>query len=490
MAHSFEHLYDRGMGAAQVHQVVEVLAGLDGGGLEDAERVELLTALERVKGAAAAAQARVTVAFADSQLAGLGGTAREQAEGRRSVGSQVALARHLSPSRGDQCVGLARALVREMPETMAALSRGEIGERAAVEVVRATAVADLELRREVDRRLAPLFGRVGVRALAQAARAGVAELDAAAVVAARERAVASRRVSLRPAPDGMAYLTVLGPLRESVGAYAALRRHAAAVTAGHGPEGEAPDGRGAGAVMADAALRWLSGRKLGEAQPVLVNLVMTDRALTGIGRSDRDVDEPARVVGTGEPVPSTSARDWLAAHADAPEEAKAWVRRVFTAPEGRDLVAVESRSELFPASLRSLLVLRDDTCRTPFCDAPIAQADHVVSRARGGPTTERNGQGQCVRCNLTKEAPGWTAEVGSAALADPQTPHEVVTTTPTGHRYRSTAPPLLGWGWSPPEPRGPDDVDVSDPRDPWDDVDWEQILHENPLWHAELAVVG
>ena len=75
-----------------------------------------------------------------------------------------------------------------------------------------------------------------------------------------EAAARSRRVTVRPAPDGMAYLSVLAPLRESVGAYAALRARAAAVVGGQCPD-EAPEGRGVGAVMADTATRLLSGRR-------------------------------------------------------------------------------------------------------------------------------------------------------------------------------------------------------------------------------------
>ena len=47
-------------------------------------------------------------------------------------GSQVALARRESPGLGDRFVGLSRALVHEMPATMAALAAGEVGERHAV----------------------------------------------------------------------------------------------------------------------------------------------------------------------------------------------------------------------------------------------------------------------------------------------------------------------------------------------------------------------
>ena len=108
-----------------------------------------------------------------------------------------------------------------------------------------------------------------------------------------EAAVKSRRVSVRPAPDGMAYLTVLGPLKDVVGAQAAVQARARGVVGGQCPE-ELPEGRGVGAVAADTALRLLSGRAVGQPQPVEVHLVITDRALLGVGDPGRSVFEPAR----------------------------------------------------------------------------------------------------------------------------------------------------------------------------------------------------
>jgi hypothetical protein len=462
------------MSAAQVQQVIELLAELDGADLDDAERLDLIDVLERAKGAAAAAQARVTVPFVESQLAAGDGSRREQTATRRSIGSQVALARRVSPSAGDRCVGLARALVGELPFTMAALTDGVISERGAMEVVAATAVVDVDVRREVDRRLAGQLAALNAKQVGRAARTAVAELDAAAVVAAHERSVASRRVTVRPAPDGMAYLTVLGPLHETVGAYAALRAHAAAVTAGHGPGSEVPGDRSAGAVMADAALRRLSGRAVGEGQPVAIQLLMTDRSLLGTGDPERSVFEPARVAGHG-PVSAPTARAWLRGD-DADGDATTWVRRLFTDPSGRDLVGMESRSELFPADLKAFLVLRDDTCRTPYCDAPIAHADHIIRRADGGPTSATNGQGLCARCNLTKEAQGWRVDSDSGGPEAGAT-HRTITTTPTGHRYASAAPPVLGRGWRPPEPESLD-------------VDWAQIERDHPEWFPELSTAA
>ncbi|MBP9917108.1 MAG: hypothetical protein KBF43_00785, partial [Dermatophilaceae bacterium] len=107
-----------------VRDFVAWLAGVDGKECEgvassDAARLDLIGALEAVKAAAAAAQARVTTAFAASQREvhlARGGKPQQAA---RSIGSQVALARRDSPSRGDQHVGFAHALHVEMPHTMA-----------------------------------------------------------------------------------------------------------------------------------------------------------------------------------------------------------------------------------------------------------------------------------------------------------------------------------------------------------------------------------
>jgi len=94
----------------------------------DAERITQLDFLERLKGAAAAAQARVSVELDSSQreVQARQGMPAEQLG--RGVADQVALARRDSKVKGSRHLGLAKALVREMPHTMAALTAGEISE--------------------------------------------------------------------------------------------------------------------------------------------------------------------------------------------------------------------------------------------------------------------------------------------------------------------------------------------------------------------------
>ncbi|HEX9227714.1 MAG TPA: HNH endonuclease signature motif containing protein, partial [Arthrobacter sp.] len=115
-----------------------------------------------------------------------------------------------------------------------------------------------------------------------------------------------------------------------------------------------------------------------------------------------------------------------------------WLRRLYTAPGTGELTSLDSRARLFPPGLRRLIQARDDTCRTPYCDAPIRHFDHIIPSHRGGPTTRDNGAGLCEACNHTKETPGWTA------TPSPGPRHTLQIQTPTGHTYHTTAPPPPG----------------------------------------------
>jgi hypothetical protein len=165
--------------------------------------------------------------------------------------------------------------------------------------------------------------------------------------------------------------------------------------------------------------------------PVMINLVISDRTLFGDG------DDPAILPGN-HPIPAALARRMIA---DLDPATRVWIRRLYTHPDSGHLVAMDSRARRFRAGLRQLLVLRDQSCRTPYCDAGIRHADHLRPAARGGPTSRRNGQGTCEGCNYTREAPGWQARTHPDR--DPQQPGAVTVTTPTRHPYTSPAPDLI-----------------------------------------------
>jgi hypothetical protein len=219
----------------------------------------------------------------------------------------------------------------------------------------------------------------------------------------------------------MTIVSVLLPMTRGVSVYATLKRAADTTF----------DGRGRGQVMADTAYERITGQPADVPTPIAVNLVLTDETLLG------GATTPAHVPGYG-PVPAAIACR-LAGDAIADERSKATLRRLYRHPTTGALVAMESRSRLFPAGLARFIALRDDTCRTPYCDAPIRHTDHATPAARHGATTAANGLGQCEACNYAKEAPGWRVHT-----ADENGLHTAEFVTPTGVRHRSKAPPLPG----------------------------------------------
>ena len=402
--------------------------------LTDTERVDLIRALEDLKSAAAAAQATAAVDLDTSQR-----TVQEQrgwpaARLGEGVASQIGLARRESPTKASRLLGLAKVLHREMPHTLGLMRAGALSEWRATILARETACLSLEDRREVDRRLCGPGGTgptLSDTALANAARKLAADLDNAAVAARARKAESDRHVTLRPAPDTMTWFSALLPVKQGVAVFAALK--AAADTAR-----SSGDPRSRGQVMADTLVERVTGTSVTDPVRVNLDLVMTDR--TFFHTDDPEGQESAHVPGYG-PVPAEWAHDLLA---DAPDAVQVWVRRLYTHPTTGQLVAMDSRARHAPAGLADLVRRRDhDLCRTPWCGAPIRVADHITEWQSTHETSEVNTQGLCERCNLAKQAPGWSARPSFATQVGIGR-HTVVTTTPTGHTYRSRAPAPLG----------------------------------------------
>jgi hypothetical protein len=390
------------------------LAAHDGTGLSEAELIDHLSALEQLKSGAAAAQARLTVTLCEQR------TTREATAGvpadqrGRGLAAEIALARRESPVRGARHLGLAKALVGELPHTLAALTCGEISEWRATLVARETAVLSQEHRTRVDAELAGKLATAGDNQVANLARKIGYRLDPGSALRRVRGAHADRRVGLRPAPDTMTYLTGFLPVAQGVACKAALTREADARKADGDP-------RTRGQIMADTLVERITGQATATGVPVEINLIMTDTTLFG---GDH---EPAHLHGYG-PIPATLGRQ-ITKQAD-----RAWVRRLFTHPKTNELVTIETQRRLFAGPRRQLLVFRDQVCRTPWCDAPIRHADHITRATDGGQTSAHNGQGLCEACNHTKETPGWHTQ------RIPSTRHTVQTVTPTGHTHTSRPP--------------------------------------------------
>ncbi|GAA1674804.1 hypothetical protein GCM10010977_28080 [Citricoccus zhacaiensis] len=409
-------LFGQVKSSEQLTELREALAGMASAGTE-VEAIDRIRVLESLKATCAALQAREAVA-----LDGLRRN-REAAEGvpadqqGRGVGGEVALARRDPAQRGGRHIGLARALCHEMPNTLRALTDGEISEEHATAMARETAWLPVEHRRTVDELMSCRLGPIGVKKLAAEARAHAQRLDQESAVAQLERGTAERRVSVRPATGGMAYLTALLPMPQAVAVYANLHRDASTAVGVGDAEGRTRD-----QTMADLLVERATGQSSAPAIPTEIHLVMTDATLL-------DGDPASGWLPGQGPIPAEQARQMV-----TDPEAEVFLRRLFTAPESAHLVAMDSKARVFPPLLRRMLVLRDDVCRTPWCEAPIRHADHATPHSEGGLTSFNNGSGLCARCNYTKENAGWRHEA---------TPDGLGVITPTGHRYENRTSPLL-----------------------------------------------
>ncbi|WP_082046330.1 HNH endonuclease [Arthrobacter sp. L77] len=392
------------------------------------ELIDEMWSLEDFTSVIAARQARTAVAFDVGERHAQAGAGVPVAEQGRGVAAQVALARRESPARGGRLLGVARALVAEMPHTMAAYRR-----------------------------------------------------DPRSVTQRASHAAGERHVGLRPAPDTMTYLTALLPVAQGVAVHAELTRHADARRA----EG---DERSRGQLMADALVERTTGTPGGFSR-VEVQLIMTDRTLiqgdseparlpgygivpagwardllTSVGSKQpsrrptgQSYPQPGTQCGgrsggdgtehafpqTNEPLTGEISAQKPGPSADNEQDFQVWLRRLYTAPGSGELIAADSRARLFTPGQRRFIQARDDMCRTPYCDAPIRHYDHIIPWHKDGPTSLANGAGLCEACNHTKELPGWTTRPHPDPGAG-HARHALELTTPTGHAYHSIAPPLPG----------------------------------------------
>lgn len=289
------------------------------------------------------------------------------------VGSHLGFARRCSGARGKHFVGVAHALVEDMPHTMEALAAGVICEEDAAQVVRETSNVSRADRRGVDAAICDRLGRVATRTLVSAARAAAYDRDPDGVRARRIKAESERRVSLRPAPDSMAYLTALLPVKDGDGRRARGTRHR--------PNPRRQRHRRAG-------------------QPAHA-LGLVDRGHPRIRARVR-----ARPGGSGAGLVHPRRPD---RPAGAPVVHSPRHRR-----HHRDGIPRPALPRRYPGLLARLILFRDQVCRTPWCGAPIRHTDHIHPHATGGPTAERNGQGLCARCNYVKEHPDYHV-TGTAA---------------------------------------------------------------------------
>lgn len=228
-------------------------------------------------------------------------------------------------------------------------------------------------------------------------------------------------------------VTALLPLAQGVAVFAHLQR-AANTSTGIGTEI-----RTRNQMMADTLVTRITGQDHAHQVPVSINMTITADALL------RNGNEPAHLENFG-PIPAEYARAVVAGEPPGTaallqplevQRARAWITRVLVDPITGVATNIDSRRREFNGIARRFLTVRDRVCRHPYCASPIQHADHIVPHREGGPTSIDNGESLCERGNYVKDMPGWSTRAGGR-------PGEVVTTTPTGHSYRTMPPHQTG----------------------------------------------
>jgi hypothetical protein len=396
-------------------------ASAEPGGASDAARIDRIARLEKIKAAAAALQAAESVRFAQSQVeAQLAADVHPEKIGR-GIADQLGLACHISGFAAARRLDMARAMWFDLPQTYRLLTAGEISDYVASLVATETRHLDAATRRDVDGKIvAAGIAQMGPRRALACARRHAYEADPHGYVQRGRTERKHRRVTLRPAPDTMSFLSGYLPVEQGVACLKALQDHTDTVKA-------SGDQRSRDQIMADTVVERLTGQAQATDVNAELQIVMDLDALL-----DANNHKPAELAGYG-PLPADLARDILAT-----SKGRLWWRRLYALPVGGPLAGGDPHRRNFDGYLRKLIMWRDRECRDPYCEAPIRHIDHIQRFTEGGLTIYSNGRGECERGNYVREMPGWKVESISSGL-DGQ-PHTIKITTPTGHSYLSRPP--------------------------------------------------
>ena len=171
---------------SSVEHMFEELAAVDPIA-DEAALVRRIAELEHAKSAAAAGQARNTALLDAKRRAAEAANEIPAAKRGRGLASEIALARRDSPNRGARHLGFARALVHEMPHTLAGLEAGVLSEWRATLIVRESACLSVEHRRRLDAELCA--NRMALQGLGDARIAAAAKAITSAARTRRRRGV-------------------------------------------------------------------------------------------------------------------------------------------------------------------------------------------------------------------------------------------------------------------------------------------------------------
>jgi hypothetical protein len=392
--------------------------------LSSAGRIDYLSALDRQESWICALKQEALVAIAGEYADEDGGVFGCVDDEERE---DVATALRLSPTTAQSRIDVARVLIGHLPNTISALSTGEISVAHATVIARETATA-------IKNGLSPesVF-RVEQTALAHAefhtpgqvaskVKTAIAKLAPEDFEELVDRARDSRRVTFYPEADGMATVIAILPAEDaqtvmkSIEAYIVKRNQeeeacqcdgVAGISKGclhHSHEGAAEwsmlsaDMKRADALTAIAsqALAALANDVQPHRRPITISVAIDLQTLMGLA------ENPGQLAGYGA-IPASVARR-LAADGN-------WQRFV-SDPTTGNLLDFGREKYTPPQELVDYLLARDRICRFPGCrrTGQGSDIDHAQSWETGGETNPENLGLLCRRHHRMKTHGGWSLE--------------------------------------------------------------------------------
>lgn len=406
----------------------------------------------------------------------------EQAE--ESARSEIRLMLTLTAGSTGFRVEDARTLIERFPATHRALERGSITLPKARIISDECAELDPEHAAAAEAAVLPKAPGRTTGQLRAVLRREILRVDPAAAERRHRRKRRERGVTLFPERDGMATLSANLPAAEAVGAYAVLDEHARRcgthdersmdarradvlvdlVLADTGsattddPESTEPSSTNATTTPGDPVLataspddaaaadcgwvpsepgtdpdRWPGLAPSGDAPAVRAGTSVTVQVRVTVpydtlcGRSD----EPGELAGYG-PIPASQARDL---------SSRGTWQRLVTDPLSGMLLDYGTTRYRPPEDLAEFIRYRDQVCGHPGCRVPAHRCDldHTIPydpENDRGPTSAANMSPKCRPHHQLKQLPDWVVTQDEDAT--------VTWTTPSGHRYTTSPPPLPG----------------------------------------------
>ncbi|MDQ1581144.1 MAG: hypothetical protein QOD05_1919 [Microbacteriaceae bacterium] len=345
------------------------------------------------------------------RASGLGsiGTSREAAGGRgielRSLRAELAAALKIPERTAETQLVVSEALVHDLPDTLVALTAGEISYRHAQILVDHAALLDSATRAALEAMALPSARNLTAAKFERKIRSLREHANPDTIRERHERAACDREVVFAPARDGMAWLSAYLPAVDALGAFTRLSEWASNLQ--HPDEvrtltqlradvfrdlvidGQVIDGQPGNGQPGNA----LSGNA---GRGVTAKVFVTVPVLTLLGREDL----PATLDGYG-PIDADTAR-MLAGHAPS-------FVRLLTHPETGAVLSVGRESYRVPQDLKNWLQVRDATCRFPGCSRQVARCeiDHTRDWAHDGQTRHDNLAHLCKSHHTLKHNTDW-----------------------------------------------------------------------------------